>query len=259
MRTPALPLRTIALPALAAIALACAGCGSQQAASRSSGTGGAGSDSAIGAQSTSAAGARAHPQAIEPAAGQASQQVAGAGSAQAQAGAQAQVSVGSAGAQLPQPMSNSQVRQQLAQSGLSANPNQATLAPDGLAVPPLDAPAAVQAVIQAGNQIAHLPYRWGGGHATYEDTAYDCSGSISFVFGAAHLLSGSIVSGGLMSWGDPGPGRWITVFANGGHTFMYIAGLRFDTVALAETGDRWSTRSASEDVSSFAIRHPPGL
>jgi hypothetical protein len=152
------------------------------------------------------------------------------------------------------------VRQQLAQSGLSANPSQATLAPDGLAVPPLDAPPAVQAVIQAGNQIAHLPYRWGGGHGTYEDTAYDCSGSISFVFGAAHLLSGSIVSGQLMSWGDSGPGRWITVFANGGHTFMYIAGLRFDTVALAETGDRWSTRSASEpDLSTFAVRHPPGL
>jgi cell wall-associated NlpC family hydrolase len=256
MRTSTLLMRAATLPALAAIALACAGCDSQQAATaRSSGTGLTRSSSGAAAQSSAAAGARAHPQAIEPAAGQASQAVAGGGSAQAQA----QVSVGSASAQLPQPMSNSEVRQQLAQSGLSANPSQATLAPNGLAIPPLDAPPAVQAVIQAGNQIAHLPYRWGGGHGTYEDTAYDCSGSISFVFGAAGLLSGSIVSGGLMSWGDAGPGRWITVFANAGHTFMYIAGLRFDTVALAESGDRWSTRSASEDVSSFAIRHPPGL
>jgi cell wall-associated NlpC family hydrolase len=198
-RAKSISMRNLTLATLALMALACAGCGSQQAASRSSGTGGAGSGSAIATQSSAAAGARAHPQAIEPAAGQASQQVVRAGSAEA--GAQAQVSVGSPGAQLPQPMSNSEVRQQLAQSGLSANANQATLAPDGLAVPPLDAPPAVQAVIQAGNQIAHLPYRWGGGHGTYEDTAYDCSGSISFVFGAAHLLSGSIVSGELMSWG----------------------------------------------------------
>ena len=115
-------------------------------------------------------------------------------------------------------------------------------------------------MIQAGNQIAHLPYRYGGGHVTYQDTAYDCSGSISYVFEAAHLLSGSVVSGSLTSWGDPGPGKWITVFANAGHTFIYVAGLRFDTVALAETGDRWSTRSADEpDLSTFAVRHPPGL
>jgi hypothetical protein len=170
------------------------------------------------------------------------------------------VSVGPVGASLPQPLSDSAIRQQLAKSGLTANPNQATLTPDGLAIPPLDAPPAVQAVIQAGNEIAHLPYRWGGGHVTFEDTAYDCSGSISFVFQAAHLLRGSVVSGSLVNWGRPGPGKWITVFANAGHTFMYVAGLRFDTVALAETGDRWSTRSADEgDLSSFAVRHPAGL
>jgi hypothetical protein len=95
---------------------------------------------------------------------------------------------------------------------------------------------------------------------TYEDTAYDCSGSISYVFAAAHLLDHTVVSGDLEGWGRPGPGKWITVFANGGHTFMYVAGLRFDTVALAESGSRWSNRSADEpDLRTFAVRHPAGL
>ena len=118
----------------------------------------------------------------------------------------------------------------------------------------------MQDIIAAGNQIAQLPTATGGGHATYQDTAYDCSGSLSYVFDAAHLLSGPVVSGNLMNWGDPGPGKWITVFANAGHTFMYVAGLRFDTVALAETGTRWSNRPADEgNIASFAVRHPPGL
>ena len=195
----------------------------------------------------------AHPQAIEPLAGQAA-------SGGQQPAPAAQVSVGPSSTGLKQPVSDAQIRQELASSGLTPNANQATLTPDGLAIAPLAAPPAVQAVIQAGNEIAHLPYRWGGGHVTYEDTAYDCSGSISFVFQAAHLLSGPIVSGELASWGEPGPGKWITIFANGGHTFMYVAGLRFDTVALAQTGDRWSARSANEpDLRTFSIRHPPGL
>jgi cell wall-associated NlpC family hydrolase len=208
------------------------------------------------AQSTGAL-PRGHPQVIEPVAGA----VDPPGAALSPP---TQMSVGPAvsgpdGA-LAQPVSDTQVRQELAQSGMSASPNQATLTPAGLAVAPIDAPTAVQEVIAAGNQIARLPYRYGGGHVTYEDTAYDCSGSISFVFEAAHLLGKPVVSGQLENWGKPGPGKWITVFANAGHTFMYVAGLRFDTVALAETGSRWSDRSANEpDLSTFAIRHPPGL
>ena len=196
---------------------------------------------------------QAHPQAIEP--------VAGAGSrTAAQAPSEASVSVGPPAQGVAEPVSDAQVRQELAASGLAASPNQATLTPDGLAIAPLNAPAAVQEAIAAGNEIAHLPYHWGGGHATYVDTGYDCSGSISFVFEAAGLLNGPLVSGALAGWGAPGPGRWITVFANAGHTFMYIAGLRFDTVALAQTGSRWSNRSATEpDLRTFAIRHPPGL
>jgi len=194
-----------------------------------------------------------HPQAVEPVAGEG-----------AQVGEQAAADGGTAsatsGGSLPQPISNEEVEAELAASGISANANQATLIPGGLALAPVNAPAAVQAVINAGNEIARLPYIWGGGHQTYEDTGYDCSGSLSFILAAAGLLNGTETSGQLMSYGKPGPGRWITIFANAGHTFAYIAGMRFDTVALAETGSRWSDRPADEpDLSSFAIRHPAGL
>jgi hypothetical protein len=197
-----------------------------------------------------------HPQAVNPVAGQASPVAQPAPSSQS-----GEVSVSPApGGPLPQPLSNSQVRAQLSASGISANPNQATLTPGRLALPPVNAPASVQAVINAGNEIAHLPYVWGGGHQTFEDNGYDCSGSLSFILAAAGLLHATETSGELMSYGDPGPGKWITIFATQGHTFAYIAGLRFDTVALAETGSRWSNRRADEpDLKSFAIRHPPGL
>jgi hypothetical protein len=170
------------------------------------------------------------------------------------------VSVGNSSGPLPQPVSDAEVKRELSQSGLAAKFDNATLTTDGLAIPPVNAPLAVQEIIQAGNQIAHLPYIWGGGHARFVDTGYDCSGSLSFVFAAAGILRSSMVSGELANWGAAGPGKWVTVFANNGHTFMYVAGLRFDTVALAETGTRWSNRPADEsNLSAFAIRHPPGL
>jgi cell wall-associated NlpC family hydrolase len=238
------------------IAVALAGCGSSQQQT----TGARLADSATRTTTTSTqtAGAggpalRAHPQAIQPVAGSA------APSSNDSAGA-AGVSVGAPSGQLAQPVSEAVIRRELAQSGLSASTNRAALTANGLAVAPVNAPGAVQSVISAGNEIAHLPYRFGGGHGTFEDTAYDCSGSLSFVFAAAGLLNTTVTSGQLMNWGNPGPGKWITVFASPGHTFMYVAGLRFDTVALAETGSRWSNRSADEpDLSAFAIRHPPGL
>ena len=251
---------------LALLALLSAGCGQQGAstsassprpeAAQNSATSAAKNTGESSAQ-TSAAAPRAHPQVIEPGAGATDPSAAA-------SSAPSEVSVDPSGSSsdgaLAQPVSETQIRQELAQSGMSASPNQATLTPDGLAVAPIDAPSAVQEVIAAGNQIARLPYRYGGGHVTYEDTAYDCSGSISFVFEAAGLLRSSVVSGQLENWGEPGPGKWITVFANAGHTFMYVAGLRFDTVALAETGSRWSDRSADEpDLSTFAVRHPLGL
>jgi cell wall-associated NlpC family hydrolase len=236
-----------------AVALLAAGCGQAQS-SQSNPTSKPVSDPPP-AQSRSPAAPvlHPHPQAIEP--------VAGAVAPSSQpAQAPASVSVGGSSGGLAQPVSDAQVRRELAASGLSAGSSQATLTPEGLAIAPVNAPTAVQNVISAGNQIARLPYRFGGGHGTFEDNAYDCSGSLSFVFAAASLLNTTVTSGQLMGWGKPGPGKWITVFAAPGHTFMYVAGLRFDTVALAETGSRWSNRSADEpDLSSFAVRHPAGL
>jgi cell wall-associated NlpC family hydrolase len=240
-------VRARAITVLGVAALAAAGCGQSS---------GHASTSTSTAASSTVALPQGHPQVVQPVAG------ASAKIDPASAPTSAGVSVAPAGATaaLPKPLSEADIRRELAQSGMTASTTQATLAPDGLAVAPIDAPASVQAVIAAGNQIAHLPYRYGGGHMTYEDTAYDCSGSISYVFAAAHLLDHTVASGALENWGQPGPGKWITVFANAGHTFMYVAGLRFDTVALAETGSRWSDRAANEpDLKTFSVRHPPGL
>ncbi len=186
-----------------------------------------------------------HPHAVDPSAG-------------VLAGESGVVAGGDGGASdaLPRPVSDAQIRRELAASGIPSG-DRAALTPDGLAVAPLAAPPTVQAVIDAGNQIARLPYRYGGGHSTWIDTAYDCSASISFAFAAAGLVSAPMVSGELAQWGDPGPGRWITVFANGGHTFMYVAGLRFDTGGLSATGSRW--QGTERSTAGFAVRHPPGL
>lgn len=159
-------------------------------------------------------------------------------------------------ASLPKPRSDADIRRELAASGIPSG-GTAALTGDGLAVAPLGAPPIVQAVIQAGNQIARLPYRYGGGHSTWVDTAYDCSASISFAFAAAGMISAPMVSGDLAQWGDPGPGRWITVYANGGHTFMFVAGLRFDTGGLSASGSRW--QASTRGTAGFAVRHPPGL
>jgi peptidoglycan hydrolase CwlO-like protein len=127
----------------------------------------------------------------------------------------------------------------------------------GMVQPPPGAPAAVAQVIAAGNAIATLPYVYGGGHASFHADAYDCSGSVSYALAAAGLVSAPMTSGQFESWGDPGPGKWITVWANAGHVFMYVAGWRFDTVALAEGGTRWS--SSPTGTAGFVERHPPGL
>ena len=127
----------------------------------------------------------------------------------------------------------------------------------GTAQPPPGAPAAVGLVMAAGNAIAGLPYLYGGGHAGFKDTAYDCSGSISYALAAAGLFSAPMASGPFMTWGDPGPGQWITVYANAGHAFMIVAGWRFDTSALSGGGTRWTRDTRS--VGGFVARHPPGL
>jgi peptidoglycan hydrolase CwlO-like protein len=127
----------------------------------------------------------------------------------------------------------------------------------GLAHPPPGAPAAVAKVMAAGNAIAGLPYLYGGGHASFKASAYDCSGSVSYALAAAGLVSSPMASGPFMSWGEPGPGRYITIYANAGHMFMVVAGWRFDTTALSGGGTRWTREMRSS--AGFVARHPPGL
>jgi cell wall-associated NlpC family hydrolase len=122
---------------------------------------------------------------------------------------------------------------------------------------PAGAPQAVALVIAAGNAIAGLPYLYGGGHGSFQANAYDCSGSVSYALAAAGLVSSPMASGPFMSWGDPGPGQWITVYANAGHAFMVVAGWRFDTSALPGGGTRWTR--AMRGTAGFVARHPPGL
>ncbi|MEY2442664.1 MAG: peptidoglycan DL-endopeptidase RipB [bacterium] len=129
-------------------------------------------------------------------------------------------------------------------------------APGGMAQAPPGAPAAVGLVIAAGNAIAGLPYLYGGGHSGFRDTAYDCSGSVSYALAAAGLVNSPMASGPFMSWGQAGPGKWITVYANYGHAYMVVAGWRFDTSNLG-TGTRWSRTMRSN--AGFVARHPPGL
>jgi peptidoglycan hydrolase-like protein with peptidoglycan-binding domain len=134
---------------------------------------------------------------------------------------------------------------------------QATVGPDGLAVAPAGAPPQVQQIIAAGNQIASKPYKYGGGHGNWDDTGYDCSGSVSFALHGAGLLDEALPSGSFVDWGDPGPGQWVTIYANGGHIYMVVAGLRFDTSGRSNHNSRWQSEQRSSD--GYTVRHPPGL
>jgi hypothetical protein len=128
----------------------------------------------------------------------------------------------------------------------------------GVALAPPDAPEAVKDVINNANTIVGRPYIWGGGHAGWYSHGYDCSGSVSFALFGGGLIPRPLTSGELEGWGEPGPGKWITVYANPGHTFAEIAGLRWDTVGDEQgTGPRWHL--ATTGTSGFVARHPPGL
>ena len=133
----------------------------------------------------------------------------------------------------------------------------ATALSNGVALPPLEAPEEVKQIIEAGNIIARSPYVWGGGHGKWLDEGYDCSGSVSFALAAAGLLSGPLASGPLMGWGEAGRGKWVTIYANQGHVFMEVAGIRFDTSGQRVTGSRW--QNAVRSTGGFVARHPPGL
>jgi hypothetical protein len=135
--------------------------------------------------------------------------------------------------------------------------DQATALPNGIALPPLEAPEAVRQMIEAGNVIARSPYLWGGGHGKWVDKGYDCSGSVSFVLAAAGYLEAPLASGPLMSWGEPGRGKWVTIYSHQGHVWMVVAGIRFDTSGARETGSRW--QNGMRSTAGFVARHPAGL
>jgi cell wall-associated NlpC family hydrolase len=145
-----------------------------------------------------------------------------------------------------------------APSAINGGTKNATALDNGVALPPLEAPAEVLKIIEAGNAIARTPYKWGGGHGRFVDTGYDCSGSVSFALYAAGLIEGPRASGGLMSWGQAGPGKWVTVFSSPGHVYMEVAGIRFDTSGAKATGSRWQNDLRGRR-SGFVARHPPGL
>ncbi|HEX6782886.1 MAG TPA: hypothetical protein VF125_12800 [Solirubrobacterales bacterium] len=137
------------------------------------------------------------------------------------------------------------------------NPGQeAELITESEASAPASAPQAVKDVISAANAIATTPYVWGGGHGSFESSGYDCSGSVSYALHGAGLLESPLDSTGLSTWGEPGPGRWITVYANAGHAWMVVAGIAFDTSGGA--GPRWHDPWASSPE-GFVARHPAGL
>ena len=129
---------------------------------------------------------------------------------------------------------------------------------NGFAQAAPDVPDPVVAVISGGNAIARFPYRWGGGHGSFLDDAYDCSGSVSYALAAAGMLDSPLASGDLMGWGEPGHGTWITVYANPGHVYMEVGGVRFDTSGRAgRRGSRW--QFAARAGRGFEPRHWPGL
>jgi len=132
---------------------------------------------------------------------------------------------------------------------------------DGTALAPADAPEAVKQIINAANQIVNKPYKWGGGHGGWKDNGYDCSGLVSYALHGADLVSSAMTSGNYMPWGDQGPGTWVTTYANQGHVFMIVAGLRLDTGGGDRHGTAWRTpdRATKRSFSGFTVRHPPGL
>jgi cell wall-associated NlpC family hydrolase len=134
----------------------------------------------------------------------------------------------------------------------------ATIGPDGQAIAPASAPAEVRAVIAAGNRIAGKPYKYGGGHGQWEDTGYDCSGSESYALHGGGFVRAPLTSSGFEAWGAAGKGAWITSYASSGHSFLVVAGLRFDTgYNGGGQGPRWSAQMRPAD--GYVVRHPAGF
>ena len=149
------------------------------------------------------------------------------------------------GTQQPAPQSNPTGQAQMSSDGRTA------IAPD-------DAPPEVKDAIAAANQITDKPYRYGGGHGSWNDSGYDCSGAVSYALHGGGFLDQPEDSSQLESFGSAGKGQWITVYANSGHAFVVIAGLRFDTSGDSSgSGPRWHT--GSYKTSGYVARHPTGF
>jgi cell wall-associated NlpC family hydrolase len=129
----------------------------------------------------------------------------------------------------------------------------------GRAIAPANAPLVVKRVIAAANRIRTTPYIWGGGHGTWVDRGYDCSGAVSFALHGGRLLTSPLTSGSLEGFGEAGAGRWITIYANASHAYMVVAGLRFDTAGdESGTGPRWHPTTAAAATGRYVVRHPVG-
>jgi cell wall-associated NlpC family hydrolase len=153
--------------------------------------------------------------------------------------------------------------QRSASAGIATVPGGDSVAGNGTIPIPTDVPPVVQRVIAGANAIADFPYVYGGGHLSFQDNAYDCSGSVSYALAAGGLLQRPETSGELESWGVPGPGKWITVYANAGHVYMYVnvgggVWMRYDTVGRSGPyASRWQPEARSNE--GFVARHWPGL
>jgi peptidoglycan hydrolase CwlO-like protein len=170
-----------------------------------------------------------------------SEQIATQRAEEAAANAAAEGVVTEAAAETPAPLNSSEATQFISESEASASSS---------------APAQVQEVVAAANAIAYTPYIWGGGHASFESSGYDCSGAVSYALHGGGLLESPLDSTGLETWGEAGPGKWITVYANAEHAWMVVGGLAFDTVG--GPGPRWH-ESWVDSPEGFIVRHPPGL
>ena len=128
----------------------------------------------------------------------------------------------------------------------------------GIAYAPASAPQAVKDIIAAANKIRNKPYIYGGGHGSFNDNGYDCSGSVSYALRGGRFVAYPLASTGFMNWRSSGKGRWISVYANSGHAYMIVAGLRFDTSMTPGNGPGWS-KSLRSTPGSFTVRHPAGF
>lgn len=138
------------------------------------------------------------------------------------------------------------------------NPGKTAILIDGKAVPPANIPHPALSAVAAGNRLAGKPYRMGGGHRSFEDKAYDCSGTVSYLLHHAGCIDAPTTSGALRKFGQKGEGKWITVYAKNGHTFIVVAGLRMDTgYNGSREGPKWTTNS--RPAKGYVARHPVGL